>query len=65
MTAIRPEVSVLFFDVFGTTVAQLPPLAEALSRTAAEALRLDIRKSGFLGRHLRGLYRRGRHSRSP
>lgn len=36
--AISPQLRVLFFDVFGTCVAQRPPVADQLWRAAKEAL---------------------------
>ncbi|KAJ9604826.1 hypothetical protein H2200_010941 [Cladophialophora chaetospira] len=39
--ATRPPLRVLFFDVFGTTVAQRTPVADELWRAAKEALESD------------------------
>lgn len=36
--ATKPQLRVLFFDVFGTCVAQRTPVADELSRAAKEAL---------------------------
>lgn len=41
MTA-TPELRVLFFDVFGTCVAQRKPVADELWRAAREALESDV-----------------------
>ena len=40
MTA-RPQLRVLFFDVFGTCVGQRTPVADELSKAAKEALEND------------------------
>ena len=40
MTA-RPQLRVLFFDTFGTSVAQRAPVADELWRAAKEALESD------------------------
>lgn len=37
----RPQLRVLFFDVFGTCVAQRAPVADELWRAAKEALESD------------------------
>lgn len=37
-----PQLRVLFFDVFGTCVAQRTPVADELSRAAREALKSDV-----------------------
>lgn len=41
MTA-TPQLRVLFFDVFGTCVAQRTPVADELWRAAGEALASDV-----------------------
>jgi len=41
MTA-PPQLRVLFFDVFGTCVAQRTPVADELWRAAREALESDV-----------------------
>lgn len=41
MTNARPQLRVLFFDVFGTCVAQRPTVAKELHEAAQEALRSD------------------------
>lgn len=38
----RPKLRVLFFDVFGTCVAQRDPVAKELSKAAEEALASDV-----------------------
>ena len=38
----RPQLRVLFFDVFGTCVAQRTPVADELWRAAKEALESDM-----------------------
>jgi hypothetical protein len=39
---ITPQLRVLFFDVFGTCVAQRTPVADELWRAAQEALESDV-----------------------
>lgn len=40
--ATTPELRVIFFDVFGTCVAQRTPVADELWRAAREALESDV-----------------------
>jgi 2-haloacid dehalogenase len=40
--AIIPQLRVLFFDVFGTCVAQRTPVADELWRAAQQALKSDM-----------------------
>ncbi|PMD48917.1 HAD-like protein [Hyaloscypha variabilis F] len=41
-TSVPPQLRVLFFDVFGTCVAQRPSVADELWRAAREALESDV-----------------------
>lgn len=46
MTTPPPHLRVLFFDVFGTCVAQRTPVADELWRAAREALESDVSSIG-------------------